>query len=231
MRFVCHGAAFTRLSVKPSESADRHRVDGGPAQRQCCRPYTPTGPRLQQARNQPARAELGAPAIEIARSRFHDATIHGLLLATVRFGLLYLAAALVLGSTPGADDSGQTIATWFRGNEGNVRTSVWLLTLSAPLFAVFAALIRAELPSPYADVFFFGAIAAAAETAVYGLDVARNELARRQAATCHCAQHSRCRELLGPRPQAVRLQLPGRRNDRRRHLSDLPLYTCRHQSL
>lgn len=90
-----------------------------------------------------------------------------LLLGTVGFGLLYLAATLVLGSTPGADDSGQTIAAWFQDHEGNGRTSVWLLTLSGPLFAVFAALIRAELPSPYGDVFLFGAIALAAETAVY----------------------------------------------------------------
>lgn len=77
-----------------------------------------------------------------------------LLLATISFGLLYLAATLVLGSTPGADDNGKTIVAWFHDHEGEVRTWAWLLTLTAPLFAVFAALIRAELPGPHADVFF-----------------------------------------------------------------------------
>jgi hypothetical protein len=43
-----------------------------------------------------------------------------------------------------------------------------LLTLSAPLFATFAALIRERLPSPHRDVFFFGAVAFAGETAVQG---------------------------------------------------------------
>jgi hypothetical protein len=89
-----------------------------------------------------------------------------LLIATIGFGLLYLAAAMTLGSTPDSGDNGQTVASWFRDHDGRVRTSVWLLTLSLPLFATFAALIRARLPSPHRDVFFFGAITLAAETAV-----------------------------------------------------------------
>ena len=89
-----------------------------------------------------------------------------LLTATIGFGVLYLAASIVLGSTPEPSDTGQSVASWFGDHDGQVRTWAWLLTLSAPLFAVFAALIRSELPSPHRDVFFFGAIAFAAETAV-----------------------------------------------------------------
>jgi apolipoprotein N-acyltransferase len=91
-----------------------------------------------------------------------------LLSATIGFGLLYGAAAIVLGSTPEAGDSGQAVAAWFRDHDGQVRTWMWLLTLSLPLFATVAALVRARLPEPHRDVFFFGAIALAAETAVQG---------------------------------------------------------------
>jgi apolipoprotein N-acyltransferase len=91
-----------------------------------------------------------------------------LLVSTVGFGLLYLAAVIALGSPPDAGDSGQAVAAWFRDNDGNVRAWLWLLTLSLPLFATFAALIRAQLPAPHRDVFFFGAMALAAETAVQG---------------------------------------------------------------
>jgi apolipoprotein N-acyltransferase len=91
-----------------------------------------------------------------------------LLVATLGFGVLYLAATAALGSTPDAGDNGQAVAGWFRDHDGHVRAWIWLLTLSAPLFATFAALVRAQLPAPHRDVFFFGAIAFAAETAVQG---------------------------------------------------------------
>lgn len=91
-----------------------------------------------------------------------------LLVATLGFGVLYLAATAALGSTPDAGDNGQAVAAWFRDHDGHVRAWIWLLTLSAPLFATFAALVRAQLPAPHRDVFFFGAIAFAAETAVQG---------------------------------------------------------------
>jgi hypothetical protein len=86
--------------------------------------------------------------------------------ATVGFGLLYVAAYAALGSTPEPGDDGQAVAAWFRDHGGHVRAWAWLLTLSAPLFATFVALIRAQLPAPHRDVFFFGAIAFGAETAV-----------------------------------------------------------------
>lgn len=89
-----------------------------------------------------------------------------LLTTTIGFGLLYLAAAITLGSTPDSGDTGGAVAAWFHDHDDRVRVSVWLLTLSLPLFATFAALIRAQLPAPHRDVFFFGAIALTAETAV-----------------------------------------------------------------
>jgi hypothetical protein len=89
-----------------------------------------------------------------------------LLSATIGFGVLYLAATIALGSTPDAGDDGQAVAAWFRDNDGHVRAWAWLLTLSGPVFATYAALVRARLPSPHRDIFFFGALAFAAETAV-----------------------------------------------------------------
>jgi apolipoprotein N-acyltransferase len=91
-----------------------------------------------------------------------------LISATVTFGVLYLAATIALGTPPEAGDSGQQVVAWFRAHGGHVRAWVWLLTLSLPVFATFAALVRAQLPAPHRDVFFFGAIALAAETAVQG---------------------------------------------------------------
>jgi hypothetical protein len=91
-----------------------------------------------------------------------------LLGSTVGFAILYIAAALTLGTTPDANDNGATVARWFRNNGGHVRTWMWLITLLLPLIAVVASFVRGHLPSPYGDIFFFGAVALAAETAVQG---------------------------------------------------------------
>jgi hypothetical protein len=89
-----------------------------------------------------------------------------LLAATIGFGLVYLVATAALGSPPDGGDSAATIAAWFRDNDSHVRTWMWLLTIGSPLFAVYAALVRSALPAPHRDVFFVGAIAFIAETAV-----------------------------------------------------------------
>lgn len=91
-----------------------------------------------------------------------------LILAAIGFGILYLAAGAALGSTPGPTEDGRAVAAWFQGHGGHVRAWLWLLTLSLPLFAVFASIIRGRLPAPHRDVFFFGAIAFTAETAAQG---------------------------------------------------------------
>jgi hypothetical protein len=91
-----------------------------------------------------------------------------LLVSTIGFVVLFVAAALSLGSAPEAEDTGVQVAQWFRENGDHVRWSVWFLTLSLMVFAVYAALVRSRLPAPHRDVFFFGAIALAAETAMSG---------------------------------------------------------------
>src|SRR5437764_2738860 len=93
---------------------------------------------------------------------------HVLLGSTIGFGVLYLAGGLALGTTPDANDNGATVAAWFRDNHGHVRAWLWLITLGLPLFATFAVLVRDRLPTPHRDIFFVGAIALAAQTAVYG---------------------------------------------------------------
>jgi hypothetical protein len=91
-----------------------------------------------------------------------------LIAVTVGFTVLYAASTIALGTPPAADDSGATVAAWFRDNDGHVRVWLWLLTLGLPLFATYAALVRERLPAPHRDVFFVGAIAFIAETAVQG---------------------------------------------------------------
>jgi hypothetical protein len=91
-----------------------------------------------------------------------------LLVSTIGFAVLFVAAALSLGTAPDANDTGAEVAQWFRDNGSHVRWSLWFLTLSLMLLAVFASLVRNRLPRPHRDVFFFGAIALVAETAVQG---------------------------------------------------------------
>src|SRR4051812_1617904 len=86
--------------------------------------------------------------------------------ATVGFALLYLGSTIALGNPPDAGDSGVTVAHWFATNGRHVRTWAWLLTLAAPLFALYAAFVRAHLPVGLRDLFLIGAIAFLAETAV-----------------------------------------------------------------
>src|SRR5438270_124856 len=82
-----------------------------------------------------------------------------LLAVTIAFAVLYAAATIALGTPPEADDPGSTVVSWFAAHDGNVRTWLWLLTLGAPLFATYVAIIRGLLPSPHRDVFLYGAIA------------------------------------------------------------------------
>lgn len=86
--------------------------------------------------------------------------------ATIGFALLYLGSTIALGQPPDADDSGATVVRWFATHGGHVRTWAWLLTLAAPLFALYAAFVRAHLPVGLRDLFLIGAIAFLAETAV-----------------------------------------------------------------
>src|SRR3954451_8051033 len=86
--------------------------------------------------------------------------------ATIGFALLYLGSTIVLGNPPDANASGAEVVRWFGTHGGHVRTWAWLLTLAAPLFALYAAFVRVHLPVGLRDLFFIGAIAFLAETAV-----------------------------------------------------------------
>lgn len=86
--------------------------------------------------------------------------------ATIGFALLYLGSTIALGKPPDAHDSGATVLHWFATNGGHVRTWAWLLTLAAPLFALYAAFVRVHLPVGLRDLFLIGAVAFLAETAV-----------------------------------------------------------------
>ena len=91
-----------------------------------------------------------------------------LLASTIGIGVLYLAGTLARGTPPDASDTREDVVRWFSDNGGHVHTWMWFLTLSLPLVAIFASFIRNRLTPPYGDVFFFGAVAFAAQTAVYG---------------------------------------------------------------
>ncbi len=90
-----------------------------------------------------------------------------LMSVTVGFAVLYVAGILALGTPPDATDRGEDVVAWFHKNGGHVHTWVWLATLTLPLVAIFASFIRNRLSAPYGDVFFFGMVAFAAQTAVY----------------------------------------------------------------
>src|SRR3954469_1743972 len=85
--------------------------------------------------------------------------------STIGFALLYLGATIALGTPPDVNDNGVAVFTWFRDNGSHVRTWAWLLTLSAPLFALYAAFVRQHLPVGLRDLWLIGAIAFLAETA------------------------------------------------------------------
>jgi hypothetical protein len=91
-----------------------------------------------------------------------------LLGSIIGFAILYAAATIALGTTPEATDSGTEVVRWFRDNGDHVR--LWLLfsTFALVAFAVYAAIIRAGLPSPHRDIFLVGAVALMAETGAQG---------------------------------------------------------------
>lgn len=89
-----------------------------------------------------------------------------LMTVSITFLVLFVAATIALGTAPKATDSGATVIAWFHAHASHVRWAVWFLTLGLIVFGVYAALVRDMLPSPHRDVFFFGAIAFVAETAV-----------------------------------------------------------------
>ena len=65
-----------------------------------------------------------------------------LLVSTIGFSVLYLAAVVALGTPPGVDAQGAVIVKWLQDHHEAVRWSTWLTVLSAPLFASHVVLVR-----------------------------------------------------------------------------------------
>ena len=89
-----------------------------------------------------------------------------LIIAAVAGGLLYLVAAIALGSPPAVTDSPAQVVSWLGDHRDVVRIYAWTATFGTVAFATLAAIIRGLLPAPSRDVFLLGAAAFIAETAV-----------------------------------------------------------------
>jgi hypothetical protein len=81
-----------------------------------------------------------------------------LLAAALAVFVRYVESVPVLGSSPGAADTGDQVVRWFREHRDNVRWLVWLVTVSIRPFAVMFALLRRLLPAPHGDVFLMSVI-------------------------------------------------------------------------
>jgi hypothetical protein len=86
------------------------------------------------------------------------------LYAAIGSAVLIVASVLALGAAPTDQSSGQEVVTWFSANGGQARLSSWLLTAFVPVFATFAAVVRARIPAPHRDVFMLGAAVFLAQT-------------------------------------------------------------------
>jgi hypothetical protein len=89
-----------------------------------------------------------------------------LLTSAILMMVLLVAETLALGQPPGPEASGRDVISWFAGQGGSARSYAWLMAVYMPVFATFAALVRDRLPSPHRNVFYAGATAFIAETAV-----------------------------------------------------------------
>ena len=83
------------------------------------------------------------------------------MLAAVSIGVvvLYALAVLVEGETPGVNDDGGTVVAWLLEHRDQVRWATWFITLAAPVFAVYAVLMRELLTGIAGRLFMFGATA------------------------------------------------------------------------
>ncbi|CAN5520979.1 hypothetical protein BH10ACT2_BH10ACT2_06050 [soil metagenome] len=109
-------------------------------------------------RMDPSR-ELAFADVEVVMSRQRV-----LLSCSIGFVVLFAAATAVLGTPPGINDSGADIVKWMTAHHDAVRWSVWLATLSVPIFVIYAVLMREVLGGVVGRVFLFGASAVAVLT-------------------------------------------------------------------
>lgn len=90
-----------------------------------------------------------------------------LLVSTIGFVLLYVAAVVALGTPPGINDQGAVIVRWLQEHHEAVRWSTWLTVLSAPLFATHAVLMRDWMGSTAGRFYLLGATAVAILTTLF----------------------------------------------------------------
>jgi hypothetical protein len=89
-----------------------------------------------------------------------------LCISAIALMVLLVAETLALGGPPAPEASARAVASWFANHGGQARSYTWLMAVFVPTLATFAALVRDRLPSPHRDVFYAGAVAMLAETAV-----------------------------------------------------------------
>ncbi len=89
-----------------------------------------------------------------------------LLSCSIGFVVLFIAAIAVLGTPPGINDSGPDIVKWMSAHRDAVRWSVWVATLSMPVFVIYAVLMAEVLGRVLGRVFLVGASSVAVLTVV-----------------------------------------------------------------
>ncbi len=82
-----------------------------------------------------------------------------LLAVSIGVVVLYAIAVLAEGEPPGVNDDGGTIVAWLLEHREQVRWSTFFLTLAAPVFAVYAVLMRELLGGIAGRLFVFGVAA------------------------------------------------------------------------
>ena len=106
------------------------------------------------------------PQTQTAQSEDERVGSRALLGAAVAVLILYGIGLVALATPPGAADTGEQVAGWFRAHREGVRWFGWAVTVSVPPFAVMFVLLYRLLPSPHRDVFLIGAITFVATYAV-----------------------------------------------------------------
>lgn len=89
-----------------------------------------------------------------------------LVLFAIALAGVSLFGMAALGTLPEANATGDEVVAWFRTRGERVRWAVWAGTVSAPLFAVVAAMLRRYIPEPHRDVFLIGAVSVVVTIAV-----------------------------------------------------------------
>src|SRR4051812_43874084 len=89
-----------------------------------------------------------------------------LLAAAIAAGVLYLVAAVSLGTPPKATDPAAVVAAWVRDHDSSIRLYAWTATFGTLAFAVALGLIAEAIPPPQRLVLLIGGAAFVVENAL-----------------------------------------------------------------